>query len=160
MQDPSGEQYVSVSVASKLTEVPVRTLHYWVKTGKVSANPGKHGKLIRLGDVYDILTVTGRPLGKGSASGVQRNLALDVAEDIGASTALESTHERNLAGNALIAHLESLYRDQIAAKDAMIEELRRRAEVAESALDRIQGSTGPDTPPEQPERPWWQFWRS
>lgn len=54
------DEYVTVTAASDLTGVPARTLRYWVKAGKLPSVSGKHGRLVRLGDVREIASLTGK----------------------------------------------------------------------------------------------------
>lgn len=72
--------------------VPARTLRYWVETGKLPAIAGKYGRLVRLGDVREIMAMTGKDghLGKSVAevaagkvtatADFAGNLAAEVAE--------------------------------------------------------------------------------
>jgi len=86
------DEYVTVTAASDLTGVPARTLRYWVKAGKLPSVSGKHGRLVRLGDVREIASLTGKDGnvgngGKAVAAGkvtatadFAGNLAAEVAE--------------------------------------------------------------------------------
>lgn len=60
----------------------------------------------------------------------------------------------------MFEQLDALYRDQIDAKDALIDELRRRAETAEAERDRLR-STPPADSHDSPHisRRRWQLWR-
>jgi len=73
---------------------------------------------------------------------------------------------------AIFDQVGELYRDQLAVKDELINELRRRAEVAETELQRLRATqphetTAADTDavdeadaaPESVSPPWWQVWR-
>ncbi len=55
-----GNEHVTVATAADLAGVPARTLRYWVETGKLPAIAGKHGRLVRLGDVREIASLTGK----------------------------------------------------------------------------------------------------
>lgn len=63
----------------------------------------------------------------------------------------------------LDARYERLYRDQLEAKDGLIAELRRRAEVAEAERDQLRAdlrahqAATPADPPQR--RPWWRLWQ-
>lgn len=72
--------------------------------------------------------------------------------------------------SGMFDRLDSLYRERLQEKDQLIEELRRRAEVAEAERDGLREATqapeqgdnvstdqGPHT---GSQRPWWRFWRS
>lgn len=65
-----GNAHVTVATAADLAGVPARTLRYWVETGKLPAIAGKHGRLVRLGDVREIVAMTGKDgnLGNGLAA--------------------------------------------------------------------------------------------
>ncbi len=87
-----GNEHVTVATAADLAGVPARTLRYWVETGKLPAIAGKHGRLVRLGDVREIMAMTGKDgnLGNGLAAvaagkvtataDLAGNLAAEVAE--------------------------------------------------------------------------------
>jgi len=87
-----GNEHVTVATAADLAGVPARTLRYWVETGKLPAIAGKHGRLVRLGDVREIASLTGKDgnlgnLGNSFAAGkvtamvgLAGNLAAEVAE--------------------------------------------------------------------------------
>jgi len=72
---------------------------------------------------------------------------------------------------AIFDQVGELYRDQLAVKDDLIEELRRRAEIAETELDTLRATQGGNTTaaatdavdersaaPGQPTQSWWRFW--
>lgn len=60
----------------------------------------------------------------------------------------------------MFEQLDALYRDQLDAKDALIDELRRRAEVAEAERDRLRSAPPADSHDSpSPQRHWWQLWR-
>ncbi len=65
-----GNEHVTVATAADLAGVPARTLRYWIETGKLPAIAGKHGRLVRLGDVREIASLTGKDgnLGNGLAA--------------------------------------------------------------------------------------------
>ncbi len=87
-----GNEHVTVATAADLAGVPARTLRYWIETGKLPAIAGKHGRLVRLGDVREIASLTGKDgnLGNGLAAvaagkvtataDLAGNLAAEVAE--------------------------------------------------------------------------------
>ena len=128
------DHYVTVSAAVALTHIPKRTLHYWIMSNKLPAMLGKgqqRGKLVKLADVQRLAELTGRAKGLGQASAEEQELALTPSDTALAVIENQQRLMSKSSGNALIAHLESLYRDQIASKDDLIAELRRRAEVPE-----------------------------
>jgi len=155
-EDQSPDSYVSVSVAGKITAIPVRTIHYWVTTGKVrtvAGGPNARGKLVRLGDVQKIALLTGRAARHASATQTQAHTVQYVADSASGDEGDQGKHYavqmRNAASNA-ITHLEQVYQQQLRtrdesmaaeraayadalkSKDETIAELRRRAEVAET----------------------------
>jgi len=84
--------------------------------------------------------------------------------------ALERTGARYMADlDTLFTRVSRLYEDQLAAKDALIDELRRRAEQAEQERAALSAqlaagrqdavSSRLDTQPEvSPRPPWWRRW--
>jgi len=154
--DESPDSYVSVSVAAQITAIPVRTVHYWVTSGKVTTIPGggnARGKLVRLGDIQKIALLTGRTARHASATQTQAHRVQAIAENYPTTDTDDSeiyaVQMRNAASNA-VAHLEQVYQmqlktqgeameaeraayaDALKAKDETIAELRRRAELAEA----------------------------
>lgn len=62
--------------------------------------------------------------------------------------------------HSMFEQLDALYRDQIDAKDALIDELRRRAETAEAERDRLRSAPPADSHDSpSTSRHWWQLWR-
>jgi hypothetical protein len=46
-------EYVLPSVAARATDVPLYTVRYWQRTGKVASRPSRYGRLVRLADVQE-----------------------------------------------------------------------------------------------------------
>ncbi len=134
------DEYVSVATAADLAGIPARTLRYWVEAKKLATVAGKHGRLVRMGDVDRVARQSGRasgnvlPSSEGAAA-----IAADVATgpEIGPGV------------GPVVALVERAYREalaakdrEIAAKDELIAELRDRAERAERAEQRLEESGG------------------
>jgi len=126
------DEYVSVATAADLAGIPARTLRYWVEAKKLATVAGKHGRLVRMGDVDRVARQRGRasgnvlPASEGAAA-----IAADVA----------TSHEIGPGVGPVVALVERAYREalaakdrEIAAKDELIAELRGRAERAEQRL--------------------------
>ena len=120
------DNYVSVATAAELAGISARTLRYWIESKRLATVAGKHGRLVRPSDVDRVARHSGRASGnvlpshEGTAA-----VAADVATEQG-------------AGLQVVALVEHAYREalaakdrEIAAKDALIAELRARAERAE-----------------------------
>ncbi len=131
------DEYIPITVAAEVANIPARTVRAWVADGKLPAISGKRGKLVRRGDVDQIATLTGRADGRVTASG---NAAVSLATEVATNphhdalipSQLYAVYQQTLDAQAAeLARLDQLYREQIAAKDALIDELRRRAEHAE-----------------------------
>jgi len=131
------DEYVSVATAADLAGIPARTLRYWVEAKKLATVAGKHGRLVRMGDVDRVARQSGRasgnvlPSSEGGAA-----IAADVA----------TGHEIGPGVGPVVALVERAYREalsakdrEIAAKDELIAELRGRAERAEQQLEESGG---------------------
>ena len=131
------DKYVSVAIAADLAGIPARTLRYWVEAKKLATVAGKHGRLVRMGDVDRVARQRGRasgnvlPASEGAAA-----IAADVATgpEIGPGV------------GPVVALVERAYREalaakdrEIAVKDELIAELRGRAERAERRLGESSG---------------------
>ncbi len=131
------DEYIPIAVAAEVANIPARTVRAWVLDGKLPAISGKRGKLVRRGDVEQIATITGRGDGRvTAASNAAMSIATDVAtiprQDTELTSQLYAVYQQALTAQAdELRRIEALYREQIAAKDELIVELRRRAEKAE-----------------------------
>lgn len=157
------EPYYPIRQAAELASIPLRTLHYWVESGKVPyviASKRKRGRSVRLSDVRHAAGVRATESKDNSANaGELMQLHQNGEHEQHGSVSLRSSN----ASNALILHLEGLYRDTIASKDALILELRRRAEEAEheagNLRQQLAALPGPTSSTSEAERrPWWRFW--
>jgi len=146
------DEYVSVATAADLAGIPARTLRYWVEAKKLATVAGKHGRLVRMGDVDRVARQSGRASGNVLPSS-------DGAAAIAADVA--TGHEIGPGVGPVVALVERAYREalaakdrEIAAKDELITELRGRAERAEQ---RLEGSGGVEREGRQapsPVSPW------
>jgi len=57
------DEYVTVAAASQLTGVTERTLRRWITGRKLPAVDGHHKKLVRVGDVRELMAASGRSSG-------------------------------------------------------------------------------------------------
>jgi DNA-binding transcriptional MerR regulator len=164
MPDES-EDTVLIAVAARISGVPVRTIRAWVKAGKLAASPGAAGRVVQLADVQQLAATSGQAY-RTVEDGPPEAEASPVA------AGFPATRHDTASLPALLAALESVYTGRLAdqerqhaallaAKDALIEELRRRAEAAEAAHamigpladDRSTGAMGEATG-QAPKRSW------
>ena len=118
------QQYIAVSVASKMTGIPERTIRHWVTSGKLAAMAGERGRLVRLDDVYRLAVMIGKL--PGPLPG------FSVAETVAGTTA---TSPGNLAGETTVADIApSTERQLEVIRDTL---LRPQLEVIERQQERI-----------------------
>ncbi len=142
--------YLAVHLAAQLAGVSERTLRHWIKRGKVPGIAGNRGTLVRLADVRGVASLAG--MGRQDSATLpsdsdERDLAVHLAESGRQETALEAPREDQT--QALLAVIEAAYDGQLAAKDDLIAELRRRAEVAEERAAHLERTV------RRQRRPWW-----
>jgi len=157
--------HVAIEVAGKAAGIPARTLRYWVASGKLSAIAGKRGKLVSMGEVAYLAALVGKQVGNAnSVDGNPATFADEVADTVAdrlADTALVSNAARNqLAAirDEWLAPLVAQLTDQaetIGRLTAERDELRRRAEVAESERSDFarQLAEAQSAPPAAPQPP-------
>jgi len=142
--------YLAVHLAAQLAGVSERTLRHWIKRGKVPSIAGNRGALVRLADVRGVADLAGMTR-HDSATLPSReddaHLAVHLAESGRQEAALEAPREDQT--QALLAVIEAAYDGQLAAKDDLIAELRRRAEVAEERGAQLERAV------RRQQRPWW-----
>ena len=51
----NGNEYVSLGVAADATDIPPRTLRYWIECGRLPAEAGDHGRRVRISDVWRVV---------------------------------------------------------------------------------------------------------
>ena len=142
--------YLAVHLAAQLAGVSERTLRHWIKRGKVPSIAGNRGALVRLADVRGVADLAGMTRQESAtlpSDSDERDLAVHLAESGRQETALEAPREDQT--QALLAVIEAAYDGQLAAKDALIAELRRRAEVAEERAAHLERTV------RRQQRPWW-----
>ena len=143
----NGADYVTLINAADTANVPAGTLRQWIESGRLPATTSDRGRLVRLADVWRLVEVA------GATSAPTPTSVADTATPAGApppptpvpvaSMPVARGQRRVVAriGAAYIDKLDELYRAQIAAKsgeiatkDELIVELRRRAERAEQHI--------------------------
>jgi len=145
----NANDYVTLTGAADAANIPASTLRRWIENGRLPATTGDRGRLVRLADVWRLVEAPdGAP--EQASNGIPER-ALDqitspaaTAEDMAPPVlaVAPSPARRQRAGPAATAaymsKLDELYRAQIdskngeiATKDELIVELRRRAELAE-----------------------------
>ncbi len=142
--------YLAVHLAAQLAGVSERTLRHWIKRGKVPSIAGNRGALVRLADVRGVADLAGMTRQESAtlpSDSDERDLAVHLAESGRQETALEAPREDQT--QALLAVIEAAYDGQLAAKDDLIAELRRRAEVAEERAAHLERTV------RRQRRPWW-----
>lgn len=165
--DESPESYVSVALAGKITGIPVRTVHYWVTTGKVrivAGGPNARGKLVRLGDVQRVAR-------HATATQVHAHRVHSVAQDLAASGTDDSdattTQVRNTDGNELLHMVRDLQRQnvelagQVGYLQRVVQERDEQLQLLlaapnEGQEDRAEGD-GETVAAIEQRRPWWRF---
>jgi len=143
--------YLAVHLAAQLAGVSERTLRHWIKRGKVPSIAGNRGALVRLADVRGVADLAGMSRQESAtlpSSEDNAHLAVHLAETCRQETALETPREDQTRG--LLAVIEAAYDGQLAAKDDLIAELRRRAEVAEERTAQLERAV------RRQQRPWWR----
>jgi len=145
--------YVTLTGAADAANIPASTLRRWIESGRLPATTGDRGRLVRLADVWRLVEVSERTAERTSIGTIigtterapDHILSLpDIAEGttlpVPVSPPARVRRQRAVAAAtaAYMAKLDELYRAQIAAqngelatKDELIVELRRRAEFAE-----------------------------
>ncbi len=142
--------YLAVHLAAQLAGVSERTLRHWIKRGKVPSIAGNCGALVRLADVRGVVDLAGMTRQESAnlpSDSLDSHLAEHLAESGRQETALEAPREDQT--QALLAVIEAAYDGQLAAKDDLIAELRRRAEVAEERAAHLERAV------RRQQRPWW-----
>ncbi len=142
--------YLAVHLAAQLAGVSERTLRHWIKRGKVPSIAGNRGALVRLADVRGVADLAGMTRQESAtlpSDSEDSHLAEYLADSGRQETALETTREDQTP--ALLAVIEAAYAGQLAAKDDLIAELRRRAEVAEERAAQLERAM------RRQQRPWW-----
>lgn len=145
--------YVTLTGAADAANIPASTLRRWIESGRLPATTGDRGRLVRLADVWRLVEAPERtPEGTAERAAMGtterapdhiRSLP-DIAEEtaplVPVSPPARVRRQRAIAAAtaAYMAKLDELYRAQITAqngelatKDELIVELRRRAEFAE-----------------------------
>ncbi len=143
--------YLAVHLAAQLAGVSERTLRHWIKRGKVPAIAGNRGNLVRLADVQGVAHLAGmsrQEMATLPSDSEDSHLAVHLADSGRQETALEAPREDQT--QALLAVIEAAYNGQRAAKEELIAELRRRAEVAEERAAQLERTV------RRQQRPWWQ----
>jgi len=139
----NGNDYVTLINAADTANVPAGTLRQWIESGRLPATTSDRGRLVRLADVWRLVEVAGATAAPTSAVDT---VTPDDAPPPSTPVSPEPPargRRRAVAriGAAYIDKLDELYRAQIAAKsgevatkDELIVELRRRAERAEQQV--------------------------
>jgi DNA-binding transcriptional MerR regulator len=157
---PGMEEYISLPAAAKDAGVPVRTLRYWVTTGKVPKKAGKRGYLVRLSDVKSAAALARREETTNTAPSV-------TDEETTASAAEPAQSVVPLAARAQLAAVMDEWvlplMERIAAlehKNGQLEERLEtvtrerdaaRANTQQAATPKPVNATAPNAPP--------SFWR-
>ncbi len=139
----NGNEYVTLINAADTANVPAGTLRQWIENGRLPATTSDRGRLVRLADVWRLVEVSSATAAPTSA--VDTVTPADAQPPAGPVSPVAAVGGRRRAvariGAAYIDKLDELYRAQIAAKsgeiatkDELIVELRRRAERAEQQV--------------------------
>lgn len=139
----NGNDYVTLINAADTANIPAGTLRQWIENGRLPATTSDRGRLVRLADVWRLVEPTG--VSAATTSTVDATTPADVPPPSPsvAPAPVVRGQRRVVArvGAAYIDKLDELYRAQIAAKsgeiatkDELIVELRRRAERAEQQV--------------------------
>jgi hypothetical protein len=138
----NGNDYVTLINAADTANIPAGTLRQWIENGRLPATTSDRGRLVRLADVWRLVEPTSASA--ATTSTVDTATPADVPPPVPVAP-VPATYGRRRAvargGMAYIDKLDELYRAQIAAKsgeiatkDELIVELRRRAERAEQQI--------------------------
>jgi excisionase family DNA binding protein len=139
----NGNDYVTLINAADTANVPAGTLRQWIENGRLPATTSDRGRLVRLADVWRLIEPD--QVAAATTSVVDGITPADAQPPPGpVAPVLATTSRRRVVariGAAYIDKLDELYRAQIAAKsgeiatkDELIVELRRRAERAEQQV--------------------------
>ncbi len=139
----NGNDYVTLINAADTANVPAGTLRQWIENGRLPATTSDRGRLVRLADVWRLIEPD--QVAAAMTSVVDGITPADAQPPPGpVAPVLATTSRRRVVariGAAYIDKLDELYRAQIAAKsgeiatkDELIVELRRRAERAEQQV--------------------------
>ena len=161
---PERPDEVPLPLAAELAAIPARTLRNWIASGKLAAKRGQRGWLVRMRDIERIAIMIGHPVATARpAAGMAGPLAADegagpgvepspvaVAANSGqpAASAAMVAADRQADAEAQLQRLLAPFIAELGAvreelghvkaerdgQAAMVEELRRRAEVAEAEL--------------------------
>ncbi len=139
----NGNDYVTLINAADTANVPAGTLRQWIENGRLPATTSDRGRLVRLADVWRL--VEPDQAAAATMSAADTVTPTDAQPPAGPVSPVAAVGGRRRAvariGAAYIDKLDELYRAQIAAKsgeiatkDELIVELRRRAERAEQQV--------------------------
>lgn len=164
------DAFLSIKAASERTGIPVRTLHYYISSGKLPYSIAKHrqrGRLVRLQDIGKLRNVSASQTGDFSATANEQVQYAHEEKGEGEAELL-LTRRSNINSNALISHLEQMYRETIDAKDALIASRDSELQTKDALIAELQKQlallgdsqhTKDDQGPREKDRPWWQFWK-
>ncbi len=130
--DTAMDEYVTVAAASHLTGVTERTLRRWITGRKLPAVDGNHKKLVRVGDVRELMAASGRPSGLvADTNGPGDERATNVIDitpgrrpDISGRPADSDRRLSDLAGSDLIGELVATIQQQAEEIGVLRERLR------------------------------------
>ena len=152
----NGNDYVTLINAADTANIPAGTLRQWIENGRLPATTSDRGRLVRLADVWRLVEPSGASA--ATTSTVETITPVDVPPPPTPVASVPATQGRRRAvarvGAAYIDKLDELYRAQIAAKsgeiatkDELIVELRRRAERAEQQIAAMERRLAEARPP-------------
>jgi len=139
----NGNDYVTLINAADTANVPAGTLRQWIENGRLPATTSDRGRLVRLADVWRLVEPAGTTVAPASVADTVTPAGAPQSAVSVSPVAAAGGRRRVVArvGAAYIDKLDELYRAQIAAKsgeiatkDELIVELRRRAERAEQQV--------------------------
>jgi len=139
----NGNDYVTLINAADTANIPAGTLRQWIESGRLPATTSDRGRLVRLTDVWRLVEVAGAT--DAPTSTVETVLPAGAPTSAAPVAPVPSARRRQRTvarmSAVYIDKLDELYRAQIAAKggeiatkDELIVELRRRAERAEQQV--------------------------